>query len=37
MTEVSGANSGVVKEDLKGTDTFTGSVKLQNDGGGIGT
>ena len=36
--EVSGANSGVVKRRLKeGTDTFTGSVKLQNDGGGIGS
>ncbi len=35
--EVSGANSGVVKRRLKqGSDTFTGSFKLQNDGGGIG-
>ena len=35
--EVSGANSGIVKRRLKeGTDSFTGSVKLQNDGSGIG-
>ena len=35
--EVSGANSGVVKRRLKqGGDTFSGSFKLQNDGGGIG-
>ena len=35
--EVSGANSGIVKRRLKrGTDSFTGSFKIQNDGSGIG-